>query len=67
MKKLVPEQKLSVGLNREALKILCDMASIEADRKLLLVASTAGMSGLQGQIYGISNLHKERDEVAQAV
>ena len=68
MEKLVPEQKLSVGLNREALKILCDMASTEADRKLLRVASTAGMSGLQGQIiYGISNLHKERDEVAQAV
>lgn len=68
MEKLVPEQKLSVDLNREALKILCDMASTEADRKLLRVASTAGMSGLQGQrIYGISNLHKERDEVAQAV
>ena len=44
------------------------MASTEADRKLLRVATTAGMSGLQAQrTYSVSNLHKERDEVAQAI
>jgi hypothetical protein len=42
--KLIPEQKLSLGLNREALKALCDLASTEADRKLIRVATTAGMS-----------------------
>lgn len=42
MEKLVPEQKLSVGLNREALKILCDMASTEADR------NCSGLHRLQG-------------------
>ena len=68
IEKLVPEQKLSVGLSKEALKALCDMASTEADRKLLRVATTAGLSGSQAKTaYRIGNLHKERDQVAQAV
>jgi hypothetical protein len=68
IEKLIPEQKLSLGLNREALKALCDLASTESDRKLIRVATTAGMSASQAQsTYGISNLHKERDKVAQAV
>ena len=68
IEKLVPEQKLLVGLSKEALKALCDMASTEADRKLLRVATTAGLSGSQAKTaYRIGNLHKERDQVAQAV
>ena len=68
IEKLIAEQKLSMGLNREALKALCDLASTEAGRKLIKVAATAGMSASQAQkTYGISNLHKERGKVAQAV
>ena len=44
------------------------MASTEADRKLLRVVTTAGLSGSQAKTaYRIGNLHKERDQVAQAV
>ena len=66
--KLIPEQKLTLGLNREALQALCNLASTEADRKLIRVATTAGMSASQAETsYGISNLHKERGKVAQAI
>ena len=66
--KLIPEQKLALGLNREALQALCNLASTEADRKLIRVATTAGMSASQAETtYGISNLHKEREKVAQAI
>jgi hypothetical protein len=55
-------------LNREALKALCDLASTEADRKLIRVAATGGMSASQARsTYGINDLHKEREKVAQAV
>ena len=67
IEKLIPEQNLSLGLNREALKALCGLASTKADRKLIRVATTAGMSASQAQsTYGISNLHKEREKVAKA-
>lgn len=38
--KLIPEQKLTLGLNREALQALCNLASTEADRKLIRVGTT---------------------------
>ena len=63
--KLIPKQKLSLGLNREALQALCNLSSTEADRKLIMVATTASMSASHS-IYGISNLHKEREK-AQAI
>lgn len=56
------------GLDKETLKALCDLASNEADRKLVRVAATAGLSGVQAKAtFGISNLHKERKKVAEAV
>ena len=68
IEKLIPDQKLHSGLDRESLKALCDMASSEADRKLVRVAATAGFSGVQAKaVFGISNLHKERKEVEEAV
>ena len=65
IEKLIPEQKLSLGLNREALQALCNLSSTEADRKLISVATTASMSASHS-IYGISNLPKEREK-AQAI
>ncbi|CAB4000759.1 Hypothetical predicted protein [Paramuricea clavata] len=65
---LIPDKSVHVGLDRESLKVLCNLASSETDRKLLKTVATAGLSAEKAKaLFGISNLHKLRNDVAQAV
>ena len=60
---LIPCEKMSLGLDRESLKALCDLASSEADRKLVKAAASASLSGVQAKAaFGISNVHELRKE-----
>jgi hypothetical protein len=65
---LIPDKSVHVGLDRESLKVLCNLASSETDRKLLKTVVTAGLLAEKAKaLFGIGNLHKLRNDVAQAV
>jgi hypothetical protein len=65
---LIPDKSVHVGLDRESLKVLCNLASSETDRKLLKTVATAGLLAEKAKaLFGIGNLHKLRNDVAQAV
>ncbi|CAB3988493.1 Chromatin modification-related YNG2 [Paramuricea clavata] len=65
---LIPDKSTHVGLDRESLKALCNLASSETDRKLLKTVATAGLSAEKAKaLFGISNLHEMRKDVAQSV
>ena len=65
---LVPESVLSKGLSKESLKMLCDLASTEKDKKLIRVAATAHVSATEAKArLGVSDLVTERDTVCKAL
>ena len=65
---LVPAELMQTGILRENLKILCELASSEKDKKLIRVAATTNLSATRAKKeLGISNLVKEREAVAEAV
>jgi hypothetical protein len=56
------------GVSRENLKILCELASSEKDKKIIRVAATTNFSATRAKKeLGISSLVKEREAVAEAV
>ena len=59
---LVPASVLSKGLSKESLKMLCDVASSEKDKKLIRVAATEAKAKL-----GVSDLVTERETVCKAL
>lgn len=64
--KLLPSTKVSVGLNKETLKGLCQLASSESDRKLIKYAACASrnVSAKKASgIYGISSYSRLKCEV----
>ena len=64
----VPEKGLTSGMSRESLKVLCELASSEKERRLIRVAASHGQTGNQARkSKGISNLHAERERVKEAV
>lgn len=64
----VPEKSLTSGMSRESLKVLCELASSEKDRRLIRVAASHGQTGNQARkSMGISNLRAERERVKEAV
>ncbi len=65
---LVPTELMQKGISRENLKILCELASSEKDKKLIRVAATTNFSATRAKkTLGISSLVKEREAVAEAV
>ena len=65
--KYIPQQKLSTGINKESLQLLCELASTEKDRRLIRVASCQGMSANEAKAVGVSNLNEEKRMVFEAV
>ena len=65
---LVPTELMQKGISRENLKILCELASSEKDKKRIRVAATTNFSATRAKKeLGISSLVKEREAVAEAV
>lgn len=65
---LVPAELMHKGISSENLKILCELASSENDKKLIRVAATTNFSATRAKKeLGISSLVKEREAVAEAV
>ena len=57
---LVPAESMQKGISRENLKILCELASSEKDKKLIRIAATTNFSATRAKKeLGISNLVKE--------
>ena len=65
--KYLPQSKICAGINKENLKLLCEMASSEKDKRLIRVASCQGMSGNEAKRLGVSNLNKEKMKVYEAM
>ena len=65
--KYLPQSKISAGINKENVKLLCKMASSEKDKHLIRVASCQGMSGNEAKRLGVSNLNKEKMKVYEAM
>ena len=65
--KYLPQSKICAGINKENLKLLCEMASSEKDKRLIRVASCQGMSGNEAKRLGVSNLNKEKMKVSEAM
>jgi hypothetical protein len=42
--KFVPVKRINGGLNKERLRVLCELASTEKDRRLIRVAASQGQS-----------------------
>ena len=58
---LVPAEPMHKGISRENLKILCELASSEKDKKLIRVAATTNFSATRAKKeLGISSLVNER-------
>lgn len=65
---LVPETVMLKGISKESLKILCDLASSEKDKKLIRVAATAHLSAKKARKeLGINDLAMERKVVSEAI
>ena len=63
-----PEKSVTSGMSRESLKVLCELASSEKDRRLIHVAASHGQTGSHAQKFmGISNFHAERERVKIAI
>lgn len=65
--KYVPQNCLSSGIDKENLKLLCELASSEKDRRLIRVASCQGKSGNEAKRLGVSNLNKEKKIIYDAM
>lgn len=66
--KLVPAKRISGGLNKESLRLLCELASTEKDRRLTRVAASQGQSANAARIsLGISNVTLERERVQNVI
>lgn len=64
---LKPE-KLSLGIDMECLKVICQLASSEKDRKLIQVAAGSGLSGIAAEKeLGIANFNEKRTNVNTAI
>ena len=65
----IPCEQVPSGLDWESLKALYDLASSEADQKLVIkAAASAGLSSVKAKaVLGISNVHELRKDVAHAV
>ena len=64
----IPAESMQKGISRENLKILCELASSEKDKKLIRIAATTNFSATRAKKeLGISNLVKEREALAEAV
>ena len=63
----VPEKHLQKGISRENLKMICELASSEKDKKLIRFAATGHLSAtMTKKEYGISNMNKEKRDVTEA-
>ncbi len=66
--KFVPAKRINGGLNKESLRLLCELASTEKDRRLIRVAASQGQSANAARnSLGISNLTIERERVQEAI
>ena len=66
--KFVPAKRINGGLNKESLRLLCELASTEKDRRLIRVAASQGQSANAARnSLGISNLTVERERVREAI
>ena len=66
--KFVPAKRITSGLNKESLRLLCELASSEKDRRLIRVAASQGHSANAARnSLGISNLTTERERVQEAI
>ena len=61
---LVKPESLSCGVDKNSLRLLCELATSKKDRHLIRVAATSRMSerAAHAQL-GISDLNKEREKV----
>ena len=57
------QRKLRSEINKKDLKLLCEVASTEKDKRLIRVVSYQGMSGNEAKHLGVSNLNKEKVKV----
>ena len=68
--KLIPSDNVALGLNKEILNTLCQLASSESDRKLIKYAACASrnVSAKEASgIYGISSYNRLKSEVEGAL
>ena len=65
---LVKPESLSCGIDKNSLKLLCELASSKKDKQLIRVAASTGISAkLAKNELGISELNTERKRVAKAI
>ena len=65
---LVKPEHVSHGIDKNVLKLLCELATSENDKRLIRVAASSGMSQRTAQKeLGISNVNEERARVAVAI
>lgn len=53
--KYIPPKKLSSGVDKDSLQLMCELASSEKDRRLIRVACGQGKSGNEAKAIGISD------------
>ena len=65
---MVKPERLSLGIDKDCLKVICELASSEKDRKLIQVAAGNSLSGTSAEReLGIANFNEKRNKVNTAI